>query len=136
MDPEKIIDETILNQEVRVQLHASKSMDNSPFQPFEQSPGKSLEIPIETQGRAQLDMHMPDQNPETPEEEDMKDAIPEGIDLIGLEDACTRKDFKSIPPKQIQILHKVLVKEKAHLGVATSGQKEKQKVHKDPKKRT
>ena len=33
------------------------------------------------------------------EEEDMKDAIPEGLDLIGLEDACTRKFFKSIPHK-------------------------------------
>ena len=77
-------------------------------------------------------MHMPDQNPETLEEEDMKDTILEGLDLIGLEDACTRKAFKSIPPKQIQLLHKVLVKEKAHLGVATSGQKEKQKAHKDP----
>ena len=42
---------------------------------------------------------MPDQNPEVLEEEDMKDSIPEGLDLIGLEDACTRKAFKSIPPK-------------------------------------
>ena len=74
-------------------------MDNSPFQSSDQSLGKSLEIPIETQGKAHLDMHMLDQNPETPEEEDMKDAIPEGLDLIGLEDACTRKAFKSIPPK-------------------------------------
>ena len=53
---------------------------------------------------------MPDQIPEALEEEDMKDAIPQGLDLIGLEDAYTRKDFKSIPPKQIQLLHKALVK--------------------------
>ena len=78
---------------------------------------------------------MPDQNLEVLEEEDMKDAIPEGLDLIGLEDACTRKAFKSIPPKQIQLLHKALVKAKAQLGVATSGQKEKQKAHKDPEKK-
>ena len=44
---------------------------------------------------------MPDHNFKNPEEEDMKDAILEGLDLIGLEDACTRKAFKSIPPKQI-----------------------------------
>ena len=55
----------------------------------------------------------------------MKDTIPKGLDLIGLEDAYTRKDFKSIPPKQIQLLQKSLVKEKAQLGVATSGQKKK-----------
>ena len=65
----------------------------------------------------------------------MKDAIPEGLDLIGLKDVCTRKTFKSIPPKQIQLLHKALVKAKAQLGVATSGQKEKQKAHKDQKNR-
>ena len=35
MDPEKIFDETNLNQELPVQLHASKSMDNSPFQASE-----------------------------------------------------------------------------------------------------
>ena len=64
----------------------------------------------------------------------MKDAIPEGLDLIGLKDACTRKAFKSNPPKLIQLLHKALVKEKVQLGVATSRQKEKQKAHKDPKK--
>ena len=44
---------------------------------------------------------MPDQIPEAQEEEDMKDAIPEGLDRISLEDACTRKYFKSVPPKQI-----------------------------------
>ena len=134
-DPEKIIDETNLNQEDSIQLQASKSMDNSPSQPSEQSPGKSLEIPIEHHDKAQLDMPMPDQNLDNPEEEDMKDAIPEGLDLIGLEDSCTRKAFKSIPPMQIQLLHKYLVKDKVQLGVATSSQKEKQKAHKDPKKK-
>ena len=64
----------------------------------------------------------------------MKDAIPKGLDLIGLEDACTRKDFKSIPPKQIHLLHKALVEAKAQLRVATFGQKEKQKAHKDKKR--
>ena len=66
----------------------------------------------------------------------MKDTILEGLDLIGLEDAYTRKDFKSIPPKQIQLFQNSLVKSKAQLGVATSGQKVKHKSHKDPKKRT
>ena len=80
-------------------------------------------------------MPTPDHNIENLEEEDMKNAIPEGMDLIVLEDACTKKAFKSIPPKQIQLLHKPLVKEKAQLGVATSGQKEKQKAHKDSKKK-
>ena len=76
---------------------------------------------------------MPDHNLENLEEEDMMDVIPEGLDLIGLGDAYTRKDFKMVPPNLIQLLHKALIKEK--LGVATSGQKEKQKAHKDPKKK-
>ena len=87
------------------------------------------------QGTSPLDHQMPNQNHEVQEEEYMKDAIPEGLDLIGLEDACTRKAFKCIPLKQIQLLHKALVKEKAQLGVATSRQKEKQNAQKDPKKR-
>ena len=78
-------------------------------------------------------MPMLDHNLGNPEEEDMMDAIPKGLDLIGLEDAYTRKDFKLIPPKKIQLLHKALIK--AKLGVATFGQKEKQKAHKDPKKK-
>ena len=63
-------------------------------------------------------MPMPDHNLENPEEEDMMDAIPEGLDLICLEDAYTRKSFKLIPPKQIQLLHKAMIK--AKLGVTTS----------------
>ena len=100
-------------------------MDNSPSQPLEQSPGNSLEIPTDHQDKTQLDMPMTDLNSDIIEEEDMKDATPEGLNLIVLKDACTRKYFKSIPPKQIQLLHKALVKAKAQLGMATSGQKEK-----------
>ena len=75
---------------------------------------------------------MTDQIPEPLDEENMKDAIPEGLDILGLEDACTRKAFKSIPPKQIQLLHKSLAKAKSNqLGVATFGKKEKQKGQKD-----
>ena len=82
-----------------------------------------------------FDMPMLDHNQENLEDEYMMDTIPEGLDLISLEDAYTRKAFKSIPPKQIQLLHKFLVKAKAYLGVATSSQKEKQKAHKDPNKK-
>ena len=74
--PKKIIDETISNQEDPIQLQASKSMENSPSQPSEQSPGKSLEIPSELQDKVHLDMPMLDHNSKNPEEEDMKDAIP------------------------------------------------------------
>ena len=98
-DPEKIIAETISNQEDPIQLQESKSLENSPSHPSDQSPGKSLEIPIEIQDKTNLDMPMLDHNMENPEEEDMKDMIPEGIDLIGLKYACSRKSFKSIPPK-------------------------------------
>ena len=101
MDQEKIIEDKNLNQEVPMQLHVSKTADNSILQPSEQSPGKSSKNPNDTQDRVHLDIHMPDQNPKSLEEEDMKDTIPEGLDLIGLEDACTRKDFKYIPTKQI-----------------------------------
>ena len=134
-DPKNIIDETILNQEDLIQLQESKSLENSPSHPSEQSQGKSLEIPTEIQDKTHLDMPMLDHNIENPEEEDMKDTIPEGLDLIGLKYACSRKSFKSIPPKQIQLLHKSLVKAKAYLGVTTSSQKEKQKAHKDQKKK-
>ena len=136
MVQERNIEDQNMNQEEPVQLHASKTADNSISQHSEQSSGKSLENPNDTQDRVHLDIHMPDQNPESLEEKDMKDTIPKGLDLIVLEDACTRKAFKSIPPKQIQLLHKALVKSKEQIGVATSGQKEKQKEHKDPKKRT
>ena len=66
----------------------------------------------------------------------MKDIIPEGLDLLGIEDACTRKDFDLIPPKKIELLHKSLAKAKAQnqLGVASSGHKDKQKVQRDSKK--
>ena len=109
-------------------MHASKTADNSILQHSKQSSGKSSENPNDIQDMVHLDLHMPDQNPEVLEEEDMKDSIPEGLDLIGLEDACTRKSFKTIPPKQIQLLHKPLVKAKVQLGVATSSQKEKHKA--------
>ena len=99
MDQEKIMEDKNLNQEVPVQLHVSKTMDNSTLQPSELSPGKSSENHNDTQERVQLDIHMSDRCPESLEEEDMKDAIPGGLDLIGLEDACTKKYFKSIPPK-------------------------------------
>ena len=108
-------------------------MENSTSQQSEQSLGKALETPSDPQDKMHSDMPMLDHNPENPEEEDMTDAIPEGIDLIGLEDACTRKYFKSIPPKQIHLLQKALIKVK--LGFATSSQKEKQKAHKYPKKK-
>ena len=74
MDQENINEDKNLNQEVPVHLHASKSVDNSSLQPFDLSPSNSLENPNDTQGRVQLDMHMPDQNPETLEEEDMKES--------------------------------------------------------------
>ena len=79
---------------------------------------------------------MTDQNLEPKEEEDMKDTILEGLNLLGLEDACNRKDFNSIPPKQIQLLQKSLTKSKAQnqLGVASSRQKDKQKAQHDSKK--
>ena len=79
---------------------------------------------------------MTDQNHECEEEEDMKDTIPEVLNLLGLEDACTRKAFNSIPPKQIQLQEKSLTKAKAQnqLGVASFGQKDKQKAQHDSKK--
>ena len=83
-----------------------------------------------------MDHRMTDQNPEPEEEEDMKDTIPKGLNLLGIEDACTRKAFNSIPPKQIQLLQKSLTKSKAQnqLGVAISRQKDKHKSQRDSKK--
>ena len=60
--------------------------------------------PNDSQGETPLDHKMIDQNPEPQDEEDMKDAMPEGLDLLGLEYACTRKYFGSIPPKHIKLL--------------------------------
>ena len=97
---------------------------------------RSNSNPNEFQGETPSDHRMTDQNPELEEEEDMKDTIPEGLNLLGLKDACTRKSFNLIPPKQIQFLQKSLTKSKAQnqLGVASSGQKDKQKAQRDLKK--
>ena len=133
IDTEKTFNESISNHEVPIQLQVPKATENPTFQQSEKSSGKALENLSDPQEKMHSDMPMPDHNLENLEEEDMMDAIPEGLDLIGLEDACTRKVFKLIPPKQIQLLHKALIK--AKLGVATSGQKGKQKAHKDAKKK-
>ena len=66
MDQEKIIEDKNLNQEVPVQPHVSKTVDNSILQPSEQSPGKSSENPNDTQDRVHLDIHMPDQKSRSP----------------------------------------------------------------------
>ena len=104
--------------------------------PQNQFMGKYFEKPIDKGEETSPDHIMSDKILDSQEEEDMKDAIPEGLDLIGLEDACTKKSFKSIPPKQIQLIHKALAKSKAqNLGVAKYGHKEKQKNQKDAKKK-
>ena len=66
----------------------------------------------------------------------MKDAISDGLDLLCLKDASTKKAFDSIPPKKIQLLHKSLAKAKVknQLGVASSGKKDKHKCQRDLKK--
>ena len=98
-------------------------MENTASQQLEKYLGKTLENSSDPQEKMHSDIPMLDHNLENLEEEDMTDVIPEGLDLISLEDACTRKSFKTIPPNQIQLLHKALIK--AKLGVATSSQKEK-----------
>ena len=62
---------------------------------------KDIPNPNDIQGETLSDHRMTYQNPEPQEEEDMKDLIPYGLDLLGLEDACTKRDFDSIPRKQI-----------------------------------
>ena len=53
-----------------------------------------------------------------------------GLDLLGMEAACTWKEFSSIPPTQIQLLKDALAKEKAQnkLGVHIIHLKDKKKV--------
>ena len=84
-----------------------------------------------------MDHRMDDQILEPPDEDDMKDALPEVLDLLVLEDACIRKYFDSIPTKHIHLLQKALAKVKSQnqLGVANTGQKDKKKAQRDSKKR-
>ena len=65
----------------------------------------------------------------------MKEAFLEELDLLGLEDACTKKYFDSIPVRKIQLLQKSLAKAKAHnkLGVHNISQKDKKKSQRDSK---
>ena len=75
-----------------------------------------------------MDHRMNDQIPKSLDEDVMKDVLLEGLYLLGIEDACTRKYFDSILTKQIQLLQKFLAKSKAQnqLVVSNSRQKEKQ----------
>ena len=59
-----------------------------------------------------------------------------GLDLLGMEDACTWKEFNSIPPTQIQLLKEALAKEKSqnNIGVYNPPKKDKQKLQNDNKK--
>ena len=67
----------------------------------EQPTKKYTPNPNDLQGATLSDHRMTYQIPEPQEEEDMKDSIPYGLDLLGLKDACTKRDFDSIPRKQI-----------------------------------
>ena len=71
-------------QEDLEQPHSPKKVDPTNSHHPKQSKGKSSENPNEIQGSAPSEHTMPDQNHEAQEEEDMKDAIPEGLDLIAL----------------------------------------------------
>ena len=67
----------------------------------------------------------------------MKEAFLEELDLLGLEDACTKKYFDSIPAWYIELLQESLSKSKDHnkLEVHNTAQKHKQKSQRDSKKR-
>jgi hypothetical protein len=55
------------------------------------------------------------------------------LDLLGLEEACRKKDHQSIPTNQVHLLKEALMKARADqkLGVLLSIHKEAKKGHKD-----
>ena len=91
----------------------------------------------DSQGKNLMDHRMNDRIPKSLDEDDMKDVLPEGLYLLRLEDACTRKYFDSILAKQIQLLQQFLTKSKAQnqLVVANTRQKQKQNAQQESKKR-
>ena len=84
-----------------------------------------------------MDHRMDDQITEPPDEDDIKYSLLVGLDILGIEDACIRKYFDSIPPMKILLLQKALAKSKAQnqLGVSNAGQKDKKKAQRESKKR-
>ena len=70
-------------------------------------------------------------------DEEMEEIEIGGMDLLGLEDACTIKAFISILPTQIQILKESLAKEKSQnkLGFQSTPQKDNKNTKETIKKR-
>ena len=60
-----------------------------------------------------------------------------GLDLLGMEDACTQKAFISIPPTHIQLLKEYLSKAKGQnkLDIQSTHRKDKQKFERDNRKK-
>ena len=75
---------------------------------MENDPQKGKEKP--TQLISNLSQHQKERFPEILMHEEMVEIEIGGLDLLGMEDACTRKSFYSITPTQIQILKEALAK--------------------------